>query len=69
MKTTVMKLPTDCVKFTEPTLSRVSPVVAKMAHTDGVTFHGIYKFPAGFIYIYYQYALRGHFRSGLFRLS
>ena len=35
MKTTVMKLPTDFVKFTEPTLSRVSPVVAKMAHTDG----------------------------------
>ena len=30
-----MKLPTDFVKFTEPTLSRVSPVVAKMAHTDG----------------------------------
>ena len=35
MKTTVMKLPTDFVKFTEPTLSQVSPVVAKMAHTDG----------------------------------
>ena len=35
MKTTFMKLPTDFVKFTEPTLSRVSPVVAKMAHTDG----------------------------------
>ena len=35
MKTTVMKLPTDFVKFTEPTLSRVSPVVAKMAPTDG----------------------------------
>ena len=33
-KTTVMKLPTDCVKFTEPTLARVSPLVAKMAHTD-----------------------------------
>ena len=30
-----MKLPTDCVKFTEPTLSQVSPVVAKMAHIDG----------------------------------
>ena len=30
-----MKLPTDFVKFTEPTLSRVSPVVAEMAHTDG----------------------------------
>ena len=30
-----MKLPTDCVKSTEPTLTRVSPVVAKMAHTDG----------------------------------
>ena len=35
MRTTVMKLPTDCVKFTEPTLTRVSPVVAKMAHNDG----------------------------------
>ena len=35
IKTTVMKLPMDCVKFTEPTLARVSPVVAKMAHTDG----------------------------------
>ena len=35
MKTTVIKLPTDCVKFTEPTLIRVSPVEAKMAHTDG----------------------------------
>ena len=35
MKTTVMKLPMDFVKFTEPTLSRVSPVVAKMAQTDG----------------------------------
>ena len=35
MKTTVIKLPTDCVKFTEPTLTRVSPVEAKMAHTDG----------------------------------
>ena len=35
MKTTVMKLPTDFVKLTEPTLSRVSPVVAKVAHTDG----------------------------------
>ena len=35
MRTTVMKLPTDCVKFTEPTLTRVSPVVAKMAHKDG----------------------------------
>ena len=35
MKTTVMKLPTDCVKFTEPIFVRVSPVVAKMAHTDG----------------------------------
>ena len=34
MKTTVMKLPTDFVKPTEPTLSRVSPVVAKVAHTD-----------------------------------
>ena len=30
-----MKLPTDCVKFTEPTFARVSPVVAEMAHTDG----------------------------------
>ena len=35
MKTTVMKLPTDWVKFTEPTLARVSPVVAKTAHTNG----------------------------------
>ena len=35
MKTTIIKLPTDCVKFTEPTLIRVSPVEAKMAHTDG----------------------------------
>ena len=35
MKTTIMKLPTDFVKFMEPTLSRVSPVVAKMVHTDG----------------------------------
>ena len=35
MKTTVMKLPTDFAKLTEPTLSRVSPVVAKEAHTDG----------------------------------
>ena len=35
MKTTVMKLPTDCVTRTEPTLARVSSVVAKMAHTDG----------------------------------
>ena len=34
-KTTVMKLPTDFVQFTEPTLSRVSPVAAVMAHTDG----------------------------------
>ena len=31
-----MKLPTDCVKFTEPTFTRVSPVVAEMAHTDGI---------------------------------
>ena len=30
-----MKLPTDCVKSTEPTFARVSPVVAEMAHTDG----------------------------------
>ena len=30
-----MKLPTDFVQFTEPTLSWVSPVVAVMAHTDG----------------------------------
>ena len=35
MKTPVMKLPTDCVTRTEPTLARVSSVVAKMAHTDG----------------------------------
>ena len=34
-KTTVMKLPTDFVKSTQPTLSRVSPVVAKMAQIDG----------------------------------
>ena len=34
MKTTVMKLPTDFVKPTEPTLSRVSPVGAKKAHPD-----------------------------------
>ena len=32
IRTTVIKLPTDCVKFTEPTLAQV---VAKMAHTDG----------------------------------
>ena len=30
-----MKLTTDCVKFTEPTSARVSPVVAEMAHTNG----------------------------------
>ena len=35
MKTTVMNLPMDFVKLTEPTLSRVSPVAAKEAHTDG----------------------------------
>ena len=35
MKMTVMKLPTDFVKLTEPTLSRASPDVAKMARTDG----------------------------------
>ena len=34
-RSTVMKLPMDCVKFTEPTFARVSPVVAEMAHTDG----------------------------------
>ena len=34
-----------------------------------VTFRGLYKFPAGFLYCYYQYVLRGHFRSGMFRLS
>ena len=34
-RTAVMKLPTDCVKFTEPTFAQVSPVVAEMAHTDG----------------------------------
>ena len=28
MKTTVMNLPTDFVQLTEPTLSRVSPIVA-----------------------------------------
>ena len=35
MKTTIMKLHMDCATRTEPTLARVSPVVAKMAHTDG----------------------------------
>ena len=35
MKTTVMKLPTDFVRLTESTPSRVSPVVTKEAHTDG----------------------------------
>ena len=30
-----MKLPMDCVTRTEPTLARVSPVVAKMAHNHG----------------------------------
>ena len=30
-----MNLPTDFAKSAEPTLSRVSPVVAKEAHTDG----------------------------------
>ena len=34
-RTTVRKLPTDCVKFTEPTPARVSPVVAKTVHTVG----------------------------------
>ena len=34
-RTTVRKLPTDCVEFTEPTSARVSPVVAETAHTDG----------------------------------
>ena len=33
-RTTVMKLPTDCVKFTEPISARVSPVVAETVHTD-----------------------------------
>ena len=33
-RTTVMKLPTDCVKFTEPISTRVSPVVAETVHTD-----------------------------------
>ena len=33
-KTTVRKLPTNCVVFTEPTSGRVSPVVAETAHTD-----------------------------------
>ena len=28
-------MPTGCVKFTEPTSARVSPVVAETAHTDG----------------------------------
>ena len=35
MMTIVMNLPTDYVGVTEPTLSRVSPVVAKEADTDG----------------------------------
>ena len=35
MKTTVMNLPTDFVKATKPTLSRVSPVGTKETHTDG----------------------------------
>ena len=38
MMTTVINLPTDYVGVTEPTLSRVSPVVAKEAHTDGVFY-------------------------------
>ena len=33
-RTTVMKLPTDCVKFTEPISKQVSPVVAETVHTD-----------------------------------
>ena len=33
-RTTVMKFPTDCVKFTEPISTRVSPVVAETVHTD-----------------------------------
>ena len=32
---TVMKLPTDCGKFTELISARVSPVVAETVHTDG----------------------------------
>ena len=38
MKTTAMNLPTDFVKVTKPTLSRVSPVGTKEAHTDGVQY-------------------------------
>ena len=34
-RTTVRKLPTDCVKFTEPISARMSPVVAETVHTDG----------------------------------
>ena len=34
-----------------------------------VTFHGLCKFLAGFPYCYYQYVLRGHIRSGMFKLS
>ena len=34
-RTTVRKLHTDCVKFTEQTSTRVSPVVTETAHTDG----------------------------------
>ena len=41
-RTTVRKLHTDCVKFTEQTSPRVSPVVAETAHTDG-TRVGQYK--------------------------
>ena len=41
-RTTVRKLHTDCVKFTEQTSTRVSPVVAETAHTDG-TRVGQYK--------------------------
>ena len=33
VKTTVMKLPTDFVKLTEPTLSRVLPVVGSTSRT------------------------------------
>ena len=41
-RTTVRKLHTDCVKFTEQTSPRLSPVVAETAHTDG-TRVGQYK--------------------------
>ena len=32
-----------------------------------VTFHGIYSFPAGFLYCWCQYALMGHLVYDVFR--